>query len=45
VKTSGPKPPVTGPGRRVGDRLILRGEGLSLPAEVIPASAAGTLWG
>jgi hypothetical protein len=23
----GPKPPVTGPGRRAGDRLVLRGEG------------------
>jgi hypothetical protein len=40
----GPKPPVTGPGRRVGDRLILRGEDLPLPAEVIPASAAGAIW-
>jgi len=40
----GPKPPVTGPGRRVGDRLILRGEDLLLPAEVIPASAVGALW-
>ena len=40
----GPKPPVTGPGRRVGDRLVLRGEGLPLPAEVVPASAAGAIW-
>ncbi len=40
----GPKPPVTGPGRRVGDRLILRGEDLPLPAEVIPASAVGAFW-
>ena len=39
----GPEPPVTGPGRGrgVGDRLIPRGEVLPLPAEVIPASAAG----
>jgi hypothetical protein len=40
----GPKPPVTGPGRRVGDRLVLRGEDLPLPAEVIPASAVGAIW-
>ena len=40
----GPKPPVTGPGRRIGDRLILRGEGLPLPAEVIPASTVGAFW-
>jgi hypothetical protein len=40
----GPKPPVTGPGRRVGDRLILRGENLPLPAEVIPASVVGAFW-
>jgi len=40
----GPKPPVTGPGRRVGDRLVLRGENLPLPAEVIPASAVGPIW-
>ena len=39
-----PKPAVTGPGRRVGDRLVLRGEDLPLPAEVIPASAVGALW-
>jgi hypothetical protein len=35
----GPKPPVTGP-----DRLILRGEDLPLPAEVIPASAVEVFW-
>ncbi len=40
----GPKPPATGPGRRVGDRLMLRGEDLPLPAQVIPASAAGAFW-
>lgn len=40
----GPKPPLTGPGRRVGDRLILRGEDLPLPAEVILASAVGAFW-
>jgi Aminoglycoside-2''-adenylyltransferase len=40
----GPKPPVTGPGRRAGDRLVLRGEDLPLPAEVIPASAVGAFW-
>jgi Aminoglycoside-2''-adenylyltransferase len=40
----GPKPPVTGPGRRVGDRLVLHGEDLPLPAEVIPASAVGAIW-
>ena len=40
----GPKPPVTGPGRRVGDRLVLRGEDLPLPAEVVPAAAVGTIW-
>jgi hypothetical protein len=40
----GPKPPVTGPGRRVGDRLVLRGGDLPLPAEVIPASAVGAIW-
>jgi hypothetical protein len=40
----GPKPPVTGPGRRAGDRLVLRGEDLPLPAQVIPASAVGTIW-
>jgi hypothetical protein len=39
-----PKPPVTGPGRRVGDRLILRGEDLPLPVEVVPASAVGAFW-
>ena len=39
-----PKPPVTGPGRSVGDRLMLRGEDLPLPAEVIPASAVGAFW-
>jgi hypothetical protein len=38
----GPKPPLTGPG--LGDRLILHGKGLPLPAEVIPASAAGAVW-
>lgn len=40
----GPKPPVTGGGRRAGDRLMLRGEDLPLPVEVIPASAAGGFW-
>ena len=35
----GPKPPITGP-----DRLVLRGEDLPLPAEVIPASAVGAFW-
>lgn len=40
----GPKPPITGTGRRVGDRLILRGEDLPLPAEVIPASAVRGTW-
>jgi hypothetical protein len=40
----GPKPPITGPGRRVGDRLILRGEDLPLPAEVIPGSGVGAIW-
>jgi Aminoglycoside-2''-adenylyltransferase len=42
--TPGPKPPISGPGRRVGDRLILRSEDLPLPAEVIPASAVGEVW-
>jgi hypothetical protein len=32
------------PDRRVGDRLILHGENLLLPAEVIPASAVGAVW-
>ena len=32
------------PDRRVGDRLILRGEDLPLPAEVIPASAVRAVW-
>ena len=41
---AGPKPPITGPGRHVGDRLVLRGEALPLPAEVIPASAVGAIW-
>ena len=40
----GPKPPITGPGRRDGDRLVLRGEDLPLPAVVIPASAVGAIW-
>ena len=40
----GPKPPVTGSGRHAGDRLVLRGKILPLPAEVIPASAVGTIW-
>jgi Aminoglycoside-2''-adenylyltransferase len=44
VPAPGPKPPIAGPGRRVGDRLILRGEDLPLPAEVIPASAVGAIW-
>jgi hypothetical protein len=39
-----PKPPATGRGRRVGDRLVLRGGDLPLPAEVIPASAVGAIW-
>jgi hypothetical protein len=37
----GPKPPVTGPGRRAGDRLILRREDLPLAAEVIPSARPG----
>lgn len=40
----GPNRPVKGPGRRVGDRLTVRGEDLPLPAEVIPASAVGAIW-
>jgi Aminoglycoside-2''-adenylyltransferase len=40
----GPKPPTTGPGRRGGDRLMLRGGDLPLPAEVIPASAVRVIW-
>jgi hypothetical protein len=40
----GPKPPVTGPRRRAGDHLVLRGDDLPLPAEVIPASAVGAIW-
>ena len=32
------------PDRRVGDRLILHGENLPLPAEVIPASAVRAVW-
>ena len=32
------------PDRRVGDRLILHGENLPLPAEVIPASAVRAIW-
>ncbi len=40
----GPKPPATGPGHRAGDFLILRGEDLPLPAEVIPASAVRGIW-
>jgi hypothetical protein len=35
----GAKPAIAGP-----DRLILRGEDLPLPAEVIPASAVGAFW-
>jgi hypothetical protein len=35
----GAKPPIAGP-----DRLILHGEDLPLPAEVIPASAVGAFW-
>jgi hypothetical protein len=44
VPAPGPKPPVTGPGRRVGDGLVLRGEDLPLPADVIPAGAVGAIW-
>jgi Aminoglycoside-2''-adenylyltransferase len=42
----GPNPgPKGGPGRPIGpDRLVLRGENLPLPAEVIPASAVGSIW-
>jgi hypothetical protein len=40
----GPKPPITGPSRRRGDRLILHGEDLPLPADVIPASAIRAIW-
>jgi hypothetical protein len=41
----GPKPPADGPGwLRVPDRLMLRGEDLPLPAEVIIASAVQTFW-
>jgi Aminoglycoside-2''-adenylyltransferase len=40
----GPKPPVTGPRRRASDHLVLRGDDLPLPAEVIPASAVGAIW-
>ena len=40
----GPKPPVTGFGRHAGDRLVVRGEDLPLPAQVIPASAVGAIW-
>jgi hypothetical protein len=37
--------PKGGPGRPIGpDRLVLRGEDLPLPAEMIPASAVGALW-
>ena len=37
--------PKGGPGRPMGpDRLVLRGEDLPLPAEVIPASAVGAIW-
>jgi hypothetical protein len=43
MRRGGPKPLVTGPGRRVGDRLMLRGEDPPLPAEVIPASAVGAI--
>jgi hypothetical protein len=44
VPSHGPKPPVSGSRHRDGDRLVLRGEDLPLPAEVIPASAVGTIW-
>jgi Aminoglycoside-2''-adenylyltransferase len=44
VPAAGPRQPVTGPGRRVGERLMLRGEGLPLPVEVMPASAVGAIW-
>jgi Aminoglycoside-2''-adenylyltransferase len=40
----GPKPPVSGSGRRLGDRLMVRGTDLPLPAEVIPASAVRDNW-
>ncbi len=44
ISAPGPKPLVTGPGRRVGDRVVLRGEDLPLPAEVVPAGAVGAIW-
>jgi Aminoglycoside-2''-adenylyltransferase len=44
VTGPGRRAPVTGPGSRVGDRLIVRGEDLPLPAQVIPASAVGAFW-
>jgi len=46
VPDPGPDPgPKGGPGRPTGpDRLVLRGEGLPLPAQVIPASAVGAIW-
>jgi len=42
----GPNPgPKGGPGRPIGpDRLVLRGQDLPLPAEVVPASAVGAIW-
>ena len=46
VPDPGPDPgPKGGPGRPTGpDRLMLRGEDLPLPAEVIPAAAVGAIW-
>jgi len=37
----GPKPLVTSPGRRAGDRLLVHGGGVPLPVEVVPAGAVG----
>lgn len=46
VLDPGPDPgPKGGPGHPIApDRLVLRGEGLPLPAQVIPASAVGAIW-
>lgn len=42
MRDPGPK---GGPGRPIApDRLVLHGEGLPLPAQVIPASAVGAIW-
>lgn len=40
----GPKPPIAEPGRRHGDRLIIRAANLPLPVSVIPASAVRGIW-